>query len=351
MTQSQLDKQLVVLPAKLLHRRLVCRQFLLEERLDFLLPKSQRYHAHSPTGQPAHPLGQVEPLVVELVRHLLLPAIRLPGRQQGQLTGAGSPQHVRLHQRRSKHRRLAKRLLLFRRPFAAWFFRDEHLVERHRHGLGPGLPPASAVEHLADSPAGFPGALRVGDQAARHVRMFHCKLHAKQNRLGAEQPLLHADRLDVRVTPLLRRAVHQAQQRRPVDHAVAREKTGMAVADANFISRNQTVTNLVDAAPPGAPEHLVNLIRPDRHLQMVATIRVGGQNHAAQRKVNAGGQAHRGHDDSQLASLGQGLNHSRTRAVAQSAVVKRDSRLQHPCETIINEIFLPGAQLERIGVR
>ena len=32
-------------------------------------------------------------------------------------------------------------------------------------------------------------------------------------------------------------------------------------------------------------------------------------------------------------------------------MVKRDASLQHPCEAIADEIFLPGAQLEGIGIR
>ena len=52
--------------------------------------------------------------------------------------------------------------LLTHGPVATWFFGDVYLAERHRPGIGPGLPLALAVEHFADSLSGFPGALRVG---------------------------------------------------------------------------------------------------------------------------------------------------------------------------------------------
>ena len=209
--QPQLNEKSVVLPAKLFHRCLVRRQFLLEERLDFLLPQLERHHAHPPAGQPPHPLGQVEAVVVEPIRHFLLPAERLAAGQQHQLPGTGATKHLRLEQGRTQHGRLAKRRFRDRRLVAAWLPRDEHFTQRHRLGLGPRLPAALAVLHLANTLACFPGALGIGAQAARYVRMLHRELHPKRDRLGAEQPLLHAQRLGVRVAPLLRRAMHQAQ--------------------------------------------------------------------------------------------------------------------------------------------
>ena len=125
----------------------------------------------------------------------------------------------------------------------------------------------------------------------------------------------------------------------------------MAVAYADFIPGDQTVTDLVDAAPAGTPKHLVDFIRPDRHFQVIAPVGVGSQGHATQGKIDAGGQAHRRHNHSKLAGLGQGLDHSGPCAVAQPAMVIRHPRLQHSGQVITHEILLPCRQLERVGIR
>ena len=125
----------------------------------------------------------------------------------------------------------------------------------------------------------------------------------------------------------------------------------MAVTDADLVSRDQAVADLVDAAPAGAPKHLVNFIRPDRHFQVIPSVGIGGQGDAAEGKINAGGQAHRGHDNPKLAGLGQRLDHAGPSAVAQSAVVIRHPRLQHPSQAIADKFPLPGTQLERVWIR
>ena len=92
--------------------------------------------------------------------------------------------------------------------------------------------------------------------------------------------------------------MHQAKQRRPIDHAVTRQKTGITVANAYLVARDQRVADLINPPPSGSTKHLVDLVRLERDLEMVPPIRVRCERHAAEGKIDPSRQAHRGHHDS-----------------------------------------------------
>ena len=81
----------------------------------------------------------------------------------------------------------------------------------------------------------------------------------------------------------------------------------------------------------------------------VAAIGFAGQGDAAQGEVDAGGQAHRGDDDAQLAGLGQRFDDAGARAVAQAAVMIGDAALEQLGEVLADDELLLGAELEGIG--
>ena len=60
-------------------------------------------------------------------------------------------------------------------------------------------------------------------------------------------------------------------------------------------------------------------------------------------------RSHRGHNDAQLAGLGQGFDDARARRVAQAAVMIGDAAFQHFGQRLAGERFLFGAQAQGIG--
>ena len=68
---------------------------------------------------------------------------------------------------------------------------------------------------------------------------------------------------------------------------------------------------------------------PPRLSLLIAPIRLAGQRDAAQREVDARRQSHRGHDHTQLARFGQGLDDPGPRTIAESAVMIADPALEH----------------------
>ena len=134
-------------------------------------------------------------------------------------------------------------------------------------GAGYGSHSPAAVEHFADALADVAGALGIGLQAARDIRMFQRFLDAEENRLGGEQAFLGADGFGERIAALLRR-------RRPSGRAArsnpprrcARDGTACASSRRSSLARDQHEAGFVQAAAAGAAEHLQNLIGRKRLL-------------------------------------------------------------------------------------
>ena len=194
-------------------------------------------------------------------------------------------------------------------------------------------------------------AFAVGLEAAGGFGIFQRAFHAEQDGFRCEEPLLHAHRFGERVQPGLRRRAHDAQQRAPIHEARPREKRRAPIDQPHAVFRHQHVADFINAPPPCAAEHLQNLIRANRNLDAIAPIRGRRQRDAAQREVNPRRQPHRGDHHAQLPRLGQRLDDSRARAIAQAAVVIRHSAAQHPRDLFADECLLLGRERERILVR
>ena len=122
----------------------------------------------------------------------------------------------------------------------------------------------------------------------------------------------------------------------------------MSIAHPQLIGTDEHVTHLVEPAASGASEHLQDLVTPQRNLASVPLVLRGRDGHRSQAKVNTGGQPHRGHDDSELACLGEGLNDSGAHRVAQTTVVIGHSGFEHLSQGFADEPFLGLGQLQRM---
>ena len=102
----------------------------------------------------------------------------------------------------------------------------------------------------------------------------------------------------------------------------------VGIEQAQFVAGDEHVAGLIEAAAAGPAEHLQDFIGLERLFGLVTAIGVAGKGDAAQREVNAGGQAHGRHHHAQLPGLGQRLDDPRPRPVAQAAVMVSDAALE-----------------------
>ena len=196
----------------------------------------------------------------------------------------------------------------------------------------------------------MPGALGIGAQSARHLRMLERFLDAKKDRFAGEETLLHADRGAEGIDALLGRHRHDAQQRTPVHHPAAREMTGVGVEQPDLVGGDHHIAGLVEPASAGPAEHLQDLVGPQRLFGGVTPVGFARQRDAAQGEVNARRQAHGRDDHAQLAGLGQGFDDAGTCAVAEAAVVIGDAALEHLGQVLAHQLLLRGRELERVGI-
>ena len=180
--------------------------------------------------------------------------------------------------------------------------------------------------------------------------MFQRFLHAEKNGFGGEEPLLHAHRLREGIQSLTCRQRHQAQQRAPIHRLTARQMSGPAVHEPQFIRGNNHEPRFIQPAPAGAAEHLQDFVRTQRLLHIIPPVRGRRQRHAAQGKIDARRQSHRRHDHPQLPRLGQRLNHPRPHPITQAAVMIHHARRQHLRQMLPRQRFLLGGERERIGI-
>ena len=123
---------------------------------------------------------------------------------------------------------------------------------------------------------------------------------------------------------------------------------GITVAHANLVGRDEHEPHFVDAAPAGPTEHLEDFVGLERLLDVIAAVGVAGERDAAQGEIDAGGQAHGGDDDAELAGLGERLDDPGARAVAQPAVMICEAALQQLGQVFACQKFLLGTELKRI---
>ena len=193
------------------------------------------------------------------------------------------------------------------------------------------------------------GALGVGLQTARDIRVAQGFLDAEDDGFGGEEPFLGADGFAEGIAAMLGGGGHDAKQGGPIHRAVAREVTRVGIQQAQFVGRDQHVAGFVQAPAAGAAEHLQQLVGFEQLLRLVAAIGLAGEGDAAQGEVDAGGQAHGGDDDPELAGLGERFDDAGPGAVAQSAVMIGDAALEQLGEVLAHDQLLLGAELEGIG--
>src|SRR6516225_3386903 len=87
------------------------------------------------------------------------------------------------------------------------------------------------------------------------------------------------------------------------------------------VRSHERVTNLIKPASARTAKHLQELVRTYIALKVARLVVSAGDDHRAGRKIYPGGQPHRCHDNSQLASFRQRLNHAGANGVAETAVV------------------------------
>src|SRR5581483_3169231 len=137
-----------------------------------------------------------------------------------------------------------------------------------------------------------------------------------------------ADGFAERIALMLSGGGHETEQRAPIDRPAAGEVAGMRVEQADFVRADEDETGFIEPAAPGAAEHLKDFVGAQRLFQLITAVRSGGESHATQRKIDAGGEAHRGDDNAQLAGLGKRFDDASARAVAEAAVMIRDAALE-----------------------
>jgi hypothetical protein len=116
--------------------------------------------------------------------------------------------------------------------------------------------------------------------------------------------------------------------------------TGVTVAHADFVGGDEGEAGFVDAAAPGAAEHLQDFIRAQGLFDEVPSIRIAGECDAAEGEVDACGEAHGGYDDSELAGFGERFDDSGACGVAQAAVMIGDAGFEHFGQMLAGEVFL-----------
>ena len=332
--------------------RLLLRQLLLHQRDNLLFPNRQRHLAPVPIGQAPDPFGEQDAVLAEAVGDGEGAAVGLAVLVFGQdaeragadlFEGGGEGEDGRLRMRDCVSE--AWRCCLARNIAT----RNATSLHRHAHRLAHRLPLAPAVLHLADALADVAGALGVGAQAARDIRVAQGFLDAEDDGLGGEEPFLGAHGLAEGVAAMLGGGGHDAEQGGPVHRAAAREVARVGVQQAQLVGGDQHEAGFVQAPAAGAAEHLQQLVGLEQLLGLVAAIGFAGEGDAAQGEVDAGGQAHGGDDDPELAGLGERLDDAGPGAVAQAAVMIGDAALEQLGQVFADDQLLLGAELEGIG--
>src|SRR6266516_1494527 len=118
-----------------------------------------------------------------------------------------------------------------------------------------------------------------------------------------------------------------------------------------FVCRDEHVTGFVQSAPARATEHLQNLVGAERLFDGVTPIRLSGERDTPQRKVDAGRQTHRGDDGAELAGFGERFDDAGPGSVTETAVMIRNAALEHFGQVLADDLFLLGAEWQRVRNR
>src|SRR5438477_3784512 len=122
-------------------------------------------------------------------------------------------------------------------------------------------------------------------------------------------------------------------------------------AQSNLIRADDDVANFIDSTPTGTAKHLENFVRSERMLYVIAPIRFSCKRNTAKREINPCGQPHRRDDHTKLTGFGQWLDYACASSVAQSAVMIRDSALEHFGQVLAYQLLLVETQRQRIWRR
>ena len=141
---------------------------------------------------------------------------------------------------------------------------------------------------------------------------------------------------------------HHGDQRRPIDLVGAAQILRPRILQARTARCDQHVTAIVKPPAAGAPEHLQEFLGQQVPLEMPHAVARVGHQHAAQGKIDAGGEPGRGDDRAELAGFGKRLDQSGARGVAQAAMVKGDAFAQQFGEFFPSQRRLLGGKRQRI---
>src|SRR6476469_9746084 len=139
--------------------------------------------------------------------------------------------------------------------------------------------------------------------------------------LGAEKRPAQLDRSRKWLFAAIDCAADHADQTRPIDLRRALQLSWPRIAEPRNIRKHQDVTDVIQSAAPGAPEHLQQLVRLDVALEVPGLVTRVGNQHGTHRKIYSRRQTHRRDHDVELARFRQRLDQTRPDRIAQSAVM------------------------------
>ena len=193
-----------------------------------------------------------------------------------------------------------------------------------------------------------PGAFGVHPQPARAQAVSHRTLHTPRHLLHAVEALAEFRRGSQRRFVAFARGFHDGQQARPIDLGGALKVLWPGVLQPRPARRDQHEPAVVQSPPPGAAEHLEEFFGQEVSLEVPHGIARVGDEHRAHGEVDARGEARRGDDGAELATLGEGFDEAGACAVGQAAVVKGDATAQELGKLFARQEGLIRGETERI---
>lgn len=138
-------------------------------------------------------------------------------------------------------------------------------------------------------------------------------LHSERHFLHAEKRAAQFHRGGERLLAALGRAVHHADQARPVDLRRALQLPRPGEAQARLVGREKNEAGVVQSAATGPAKHLQELVRLHLALKISREITGVSDEDRAHGKVDARRQSHRRDDNVELSAFASGsTNPART---------------------------------------
>ena len=139
-----------------------------------------------------------------------------------------------------------------------------------------------------------------------------------------------------------------AEQGGPGEGGRAFQPEGRGAAQPRGAPGDEHVAGLVEAAAPGAPDHLQQLVGGDVALERAHAVARGGEHDRAQGEVYPGGETEGGDDGAQLTGLGERLDQAGALGVREAAVVVGDATMEELGEGGAGDGFLLRGEGQRI---